>query len=214
MSGKTHQNVSLWSVAKHYGCKRVKKCGLTANGRSQAYRVFFLCRKYELLLRSLRNHNLSWAGSKLERCCSWGHSVQTLSQNRYYVVPHSVTNLTGMAGRVWWGTGCSWGGKKQKGTAQYGSEWQTDQNKRINKATPSKRAREGRIKPFHSWDQKVHSPNLLKRKCISKVVRICIKIIFHLSKLWKAKFSLLCDVIFIVRLQGNFDIDHSQECKG
>ena len=38
-----------------------------------------------------------------------------------------------------------------------------------------------------SWSQnlvlKVHSPNLPKRKCISKVVRICIKIIFHLSKL-------------------------------
>ena len=47
-----------------------------------------------------------------------------------------------------------------------------------------------------------------------KVVRICIKIIFHLSKLWKANFSLLCDVIFLVRLQGNFDIDHSQEWKG
>ena len=61
---------------------------------------------------------------------------------------------------------------------------------------------------------KVHSPNLLKRKCISKAVRICIKIIFHLSKLWKAKFSLLCDVIFLVRLQRNFDIDHSQEWKG
>ena len=23
--------------------------------------------------------------------------------------------------------------------------------------------------------------------------------------------SILCDVIFLVRLQGNFDIDHSQE---
>ena len=45
-------------------------------------------------------------------------------------------------------------------------------------------------------------------------MRICIKIIFHLSKLWKAKFSLLCDVIFLVRLQGKFDIDHSQEWKG
>ena len=68
--------------------------------------------------------------------------------------------------------------------------------------------------PFHSWAQKVHSPNLLKRKCISKVVRICIKIIFHLSKLWKAKFSLLCDVIFLVGLERKFDIDHSQEWKG
>ena len=41
-------------------------------------------------------------------------------------------------------------------------------------------------------------------------MRICIKIIFHLSKLWKAKFSLLCDVIFQEGLEGKFDIDHSQ----
>ena len=68
--------------------------------------------------------------------------------------------------------------------------------------------------PFHSWAQKVHSPNLLKRKCISGVARICIIIIFHLSKLWKATFSLLCYVIFLVRLQEKFDIDHSQEWKG
>ena len=31
--------------------------------------------------------------------------------------------------------------------------------------------------------QKVHSPNLLKQKCISEVVRIGSIIIFHLSKL-------------------------------
>ena len=57
--------------------------------------------------------------------------------------------------------------------------------------------------PTHSWAQKVPSPNLLKRKCISGVARICIIIIFHLSKLWKAKFSILCDVIFLARLQEN-----------
>ena len=57
----------------------------------------------------------------------------------------------------------------------------------------------------------MYSPNLLKRKCISEVARICITIIFHLSKLRKVKFSILCDVIFLVRLQGKFDIDHSQE---
>ena len=68
--------------------------------------------------------------------------------------------------------------------------------------------------PFHSWAQNVHSPNLLKRKCTSEVARICIIIIFHLSKLWKAKFSILCDVIFLVGLEGKFDIDHSQEWKG
>ena len=30
----------LWSVAKHYGCKRARHCGLIANGRSQANRDF------------------------------------------------------------------------------------------------------------------------------------------------------------------------------
>ena len=43
----------------------------------------------------------------------------------------------------------------------------------------------------------------------SDVVRIGSIIIFHLSKLWKAKFFILCDVIFLVRLQGKFEIDHS-----
>ena len=37
---------------------------------------------------------------------------------------------------------------------------------------------------------------------------ICTIIIFHLSKLWKVKFSILCDSIFLVRLRGKFDIDH------
>ena len=44
---------------------------------------------------------------------------------------------------------------------------------------------------------------------MSEVVRIGSIIIFHLSKL--KKFSILCDVIFLVRLQGKFDIDHSWE---
>ena len=50
-----------------------------------------------------------------------------------------------------------------------------------------------------------------KKKCISDEVRIGSIIIFHLSKLWKAKFSILCNVIFLVRLHGKFEIDHS--CK-
>ena len=45
------------------------------------------------------------------------------------------------------------------------------------------------------------------------VVRIGSVIIFHVSKLWKSKFSILCDVIFLVRLQGKFEIDHSWECR-
>ena len=39
-------------------------------------------------------------------------------------------------------------------------------------------------------------------------------IIFHLSKWWKAKFFILCDVTFLVRLQWKFGIDHSWEWKG
>ena len=41
------------------------------------------------------------------------------------------------------------------------------------------------------------------------IVKIGSIIIFHLSKLLKTKFFILCDVIFLVRLQGKFDIDHS-----
>ena len=48
-----------------------------------------------------------------------------------------------------------------------------------------------------------------KKKCMSGVVRICTIIILHLSKLWIPKFFILCDVIFLVRLQGKVDIDHS-----
>ena len=36
-------------------------------------------------------------------------------------------------------------------------------------------------------------------------------IIFHLSKLWKAKVFTLCDVIFLVRLQRKFEIDHMRK---
>ena len=53
-----------------------------------------------------------------------------------------------------------------------------------------------------------------KEKCISEVARIGSIIIFHLRKLWKAKFSILCDVIFLVRLQEKLEIDHSWEFKG
>ena len=62
--------------------------------------------------------------------------------------------------------------------------------------------------------QNVHSPKLSKEKCMGEVVRIGSVIIFHLSKLWKAKFSLLCDVIFLERLQGNLEIDHPWDWKG
>ena len=57
----------------------------------------------------------------------------------------------------------------------------------------------------------VHSPNLPKEKCMSEVVRIVRLIIFHLRKLWKAKFFILCHVIFLLRLQEKFEVDHSWE---
>ena len=42
-------------------------------------------------------------------------------------------------------------------------------------------------------------------------MRICSILIFHLSKQWKAKFFILCDVILLVRLQEKFEIDQSWE---
>ena len=47
-----------------------------------------------------------------------------------------------------------------------------------------------------------------------RVVRIGSIIIFYLSKLSNATFSILCDVIFLMRLQRKFDTDHSYEWKG
>ena len=40
-----------------------------------------------------------------------------------------------------------------------------------------------------------------------KLVRIVSVIIFHLSKLWKTKFFILCGGVFQVGLQGKFEID-------
>ena len=48
--------------------------------------------------------------------------------------------------------------------------------------------------------------NLLKRKCMSEVARIGSVIIFHLRKLWKAKFSILCDVMFPWSCRGNLTL--------
>ena len=52
-------------------------------------------------------------------------------------------------------------------------------------------------------------PTFLKEKCVSEAVRIGRIIIFHLSKLRKAKFFIMCGVIFQVRMKGEFEIDHS-----
>ena len=63
--------------------------------------------------------------------------------------------------------------------------------------------------PSVIYIQNVDSPKLLKRICISDVVRIGSIITFQLIKQRKAKFSVLCDVISLVRLQGEVEIDHS-----
>ena len=55
------------------------------------------------------------------------------------------------------------------------------------------------VQTFHSQRvQKLHSPN---------------KLLLIKEVLWKAKFFILCGVIFLVRLQGKFGIDHSWEQK-
>ena len=56
------------------------------------------------------------------------------------------------------------------------------------------------------WVQKVHSPNLLKRRSMSEVARICSIIILHLSKLWKAKFSILLMLYFWWGCRGNLTL--------
>ena len=74
---------------------------------------------------------------------------------------------------------------------------------------------ETKMKNITSTTQKVHSPNLnTVQSCI--LIKYSsenwyIIIIFHLSKLWKFKFFILCDVIFLVRLRVKFEIDHSWE---
>ena len=64
--------------------------------------------------------------------------------------------------------------------------------------------------PEHrGWRLKSAFSQPYKEKCISDVVRIGSTIIFYLNQLWKAKFSILCDVIFLVRLQEKFEIGSS-----
>ena len=54
-------------------------------------------------------------------------------------------------------------------------------------------------------------PSFYKEKCKSEVVRCGNIIIFYLSKQWKAKFFIVCDVIFLVRLQEKLEIDYFRE---
>ena len=60
------------------------------------------------------------------------------------------------------------------------------------------------INPFTPKFKKYVLPTFGGEIC--EVVRICSIFIFHVSKLWKAKFFILCGVIFLVRLQGNLKL--------
>ena len=61
----------------------------------------------------------------------------------------------------------------------------------------------GNVKNYKNYPCRINS------QCVSDVVRIGSLIIFHLSKLSKAKFFILCDAIFLVRLRGKCEIDHT-----
>ena len=52
---------------------------------------------------------------------------------------------------------------------------------------------------------------MAKHLTLVTTVRIGSTIICHLSNLWEAKFFMLCDVIFLVRLQGKSEVDHCWE---
>ena len=69
---------------------------------------------------------------------------------------------------------------------------------------------------FHSQDQKATFSQPFKEECMSNVVRIGSIIIFHLRIAMKSQVlhTVLCDVISLVRLQGQFEIDHPWEWKG
>ena len=60
--------------------------------------------------------------------------------------------------------------------------------------------------PFHSKIQKGTFSQTLKEKCVRGIARIDGITIFHLNKQWKAKFFLLRDLMFLVRLQGNLKL--------
>ena len=49
---------------------------------------------------------------------------------------------------------------------------------------------------------------------MSEVLRIGSIIIFYLSKLWKAKFFILYELLFLVRPQGKFEVDQLLGLKG
>ena len=62
--------------------------------------------------------------------------------------------------------------------------------------------------PSHS--RSTFSQSSYREMYIGELVRIGSMIIFHVSKLWKAKF-ILRDEMFLVSLMGKFDIYHFWE---
>ena len=109
--------VTKSSVAKHYGFKRVKQCGLIANGHSQANRDFS-CEMYcclahcaapvTLLTLSIPSSKSTFSQSFLEKCISEVVRTGTriIFQSEYAMksqVLHTVwCNMTGEAtGEIW-----------------------------------------------------------------------------------------------------------------
>ena len=60
--------------------------------------------------------------------------------------------------------------------------------------------------PFTPKFTKYNLPTVVKRRCVSQVGRIGSIIMFHLSKRWKVKFSILCDVISWWGCSGNLKL--------
>ena len=68
--------------------------------------------------------------------------------------------------------------------------------------------------PFHSQRILEVFSQPFKEECMSDVVRIISIIIFSSHEAIKNQVLHTCDIIFLLRLQGKFDIDHSWEWKG
>ena len=113
--------------------------------------------------------------------------------------------------RVRWNTGVStesWPGWRNAVREKKVIAWRRASARKVSCSFVSRRSIT-LINPFPPTFKEYILPTFLKRNV--EVMRIVSIIFFHLSKLWKVKFSILCDVIFLVRLQGKFEIDHSAE---
>ena len=121
--------------------------------------------------------NVGWAwlfGARLQRLGSWRHPVLHGCNGTYL----SQGNLNGTNPTLPLGPVSNIVPLTREGSNVRGGGEGRTVTRQSGKTGPFE---EGAI--MLGQFKKVHSPNLLKRKCISGVARICIIIIFHLSKL-------------------------------